>query len=57
MESKYINRFKSFCKSLDGLLKAKNRDASDDFVLSGTVQKFNLTFDISWKVMKDIIVG
>ncbi|MCM1282767.1 MAG: nucleotidyltransferase substrate binding protein [Muribaculaceae bacterium] len=26
------------------------------FVLSGTVQKYNLTFDISWKVMKDIIV-
>lgn len=56
MDAKSINRFHSFCSSLDGLLKAKFRDGEDEFVLSGTVQKFNLTFDISWKVMKDILV-
>jgi len=56
MEEKFINRFDSFRKSLCGLKEAKNRDIKDDFVLSGTIQKFNLTFDISWKVMKDIIV-
>ena len=55
MVSKSINRYKSFVKSLTGLEQAKGRDMSDDFVLSGTVQKFNLTFDISWKVMKDIV--
>ena len=54
---KYINRYKSFCKSLEALEKAKDRDLTDDFVISGTVQKFNLAFDISWKVMKDIIIG
>lgn len=57
MESRFINRYNSFCKSLDSLREAKNRDLSDSFVLSGTVQKFNLTFDISWKVMKDIVVN
>ena len=56
MASKYTNRYLSFCDCLDGLSKAKFRDPSDEFVLSGTIQKFNLTFDISWKVMKDIIV-
>lgn len=56
MEGKFTNRFNSFCSSLEGLCEAKNRDLTDSFVLSGTVQKFNLTFDISWKVMKDIIV-
>ncbi len=35
---------------------AKTRDPKDEFVLSGTVQKFSLTFDIAWKVMKDIAV-
>lgn len=30
---------------------------TDDFVISGTVQKFCPTMDISWKVMKDIIVN
>ena len=56
MEAKFIKRFESFVNSLNGLRMAKERDAADPFVLSGTVQKYNLTFDISWKVMKDIIV-
>ncbi len=56
MDAKYINRYHSYCNSLESLEKAKSRDPNDEFVLSGTVQKFNLTFDIAWKVMKDIIV-
>ena len=57
MEKKYINRFRSFQSSLASLEEARSRDMTDDFVVSGTVQKFCLTFDISWKVMKDIIVN
>lgn len=55
MQKKSINRYCSFCKSLNNLSEAARRDASDKFVLSGTVQMFNLAFDLSWKVMKDII--
>lgn len=36
--------------------KSQNADPEQDFVLEGTIQNFNLTFDISWKVMKDILV-
>ena len=28
----------------------------DTFVLSGTSAKFSITFDLSWKVMKDILI-
>ena len=56
MENKFINRYNTFCKSLKNLEKSKNADPDADFVLEGTVQNFNLTFDISWKVMKDILV-
>ncbi len=28
----------------------------DSFVLSGTSARFSITFDLSWKVMKDILV-
>ena len=56
MDVRLINRYHSYCASLAALEKAKGRDPEDEFVLSGTVQKFALTFDISWKVMKDIIV-
>ena len=56
MDEKYNRRFTSFCNSLDALSEAKNRDFSDSFVLSGTSAKFSITFDLAWKVMKDILV-
>ena len=55
-QKRYLNRYKSFQCSLSSLEEARKRDLTDDFVISGTVQKFCLTFDISWKVMKDILV-
>ena len=56
MENKYINRYRTFCKCIDNLKKSKNANPSEDFVLEGTIMNFNLTFDIAWKVMKDILV-
>ena len=56
MENKYINRYHTFCQSLENLEKSRHADPKADFVLEGTVQNFNLTFDISWKVMKDILI-
>ncbi|MCI7263946.1 MAG: HI0074 family nucleotidyltransferase substrate-binding subunit [Otoolea sp.] len=56
MENKSINRYHTFCKSLENLEKSRHADPKADFVLEGTVLNFNLTFDISWKVMKDILV-
>lgn len=56
MENKYINRYHTFCKSLQNLEKSRHADPKADFVLEGTVLNFSLTFDISWKVMKDILV-
>lgn len=55
MESKSTNRYRSFCKSLNNLAEAKGKNPEDKFILSGTVQMFNLSFDLSWKIMKDII--
>ena len=56
MENKFINRYNAFCKSLNNLAKSKTADPKADFVLEGTVLNFSLTFDISWKVMKDILI-
>lgn len=57
MEEKFYRRFQSFCNLLDDLNEAKTRDFSDSFVLSGTSAKYSITFDLSWKIMKDIITG
>lgn len=56
MESKYINRYHTFCRSLKNLEKSLDADAKADFVLEGTVLNFTFTFGIAWKVMKDILV-
>ena len=56
MDEKFNRRFMSFCNSLDALAEARQRDLSDSFGLSGTSAKFSITFDLSWKVMKDILV-
>lgn len=56
MGNKYINRYNTFCKSLKNLKKSKTANPEADFVLEATVLNFTLTFDISWKVMKDILV-
>lgn len=56
MENKFINRYHSFCHSLANLKKSTVADPQADFVLEGTVQNYNLTFDLSWKIMKDILI-
>lgn len=55
MKSKSINRYASFCKSLENLNKSRGKNPADDMVLEATIQRFNLTFDLSWKVLKDIL--
>ena len=56
MERKYMRRFQSYKNSLKSLSEARERDMSDSFVLSGTSAKFNITFDLAWKTMKDILI-
>lgn len=55
MESKYFNRYKSLCKSLANLRLSRGQDKDAPFVLPATVQNFNLTFDLAWKVMKELV--
>ena len=55
MEKSYTKRFLSFQKALFNLEKAKNEDMNNLFILSGTIMIFNLTFDIAWKLIKDIL--
>ena len=56
MDEKFTKRYESFKNSLSSLSEARERDMTDSFVLSGTSAKFSITFDLSWKVMKDILV-
>lgn len=56
MDEKFYRRFQSYQNSLLALSEARFRDLDDSFVISGTGAKFSITFDLAWKVMKDIII-
>ena len=56
MDAKFMKRVESYQNSLNSLAEARERDLSDSFVLSGTSAKFSITFDLAWKVMKDLLV-
>jgi nucleotidyltransferase substrate binding protein (TIGR01987 family) len=56
MDKKFTKRFENYKNSLASLSEARFRDLTDSFVLSGTSAKFSITFDLAWKVMKDILV-
>lgn len=56
MDAKFTKRFESYKRSLASLTEARQRDLSDSFVLSGISAKFCITFDLAWKVMKDILI-
>lgn len=55
MGSQFINRYRSFCKNLSVLKQSCGADPDAMYVLGATAQAFNLTFDLSWKVMKDLL--
>ena len=55
MDEKFSRRYESFCNSLKALSEARERDFSDSFVMSGTGAKFAITFDLAWKVTKDVL--
>ena len=57
MESKYFNRYKSLCKSLANLKESRDASIDDKFVLPATVQNYNLTFDLAWKVLKELVTN
>ena len=55
MEKSYTKRLNAFEKSLETLSGAKSEDKNNLFVLSGTIMIFNLTFDLAWKLIKEIL--
>lgn len=56
MDEKFYRRYESFTNSLAALEEVRQRDLTDSFVMSGAGAKFNITFDLAWKVMKDIVI-
>ena len=56
MEELSIPRLEELSLELNDLKSGKERDyRTDFFLLKGLIKSFEMCFDLSWKVMKDII--
>lgn len=57
MALSYSRRLEQLHKLNEELAEAPNKPVfTDGYVLSGLLSKFKIAFDVSWKLMKDILV-
>lgn len=52
MGKKLDERKSDYINALSRLQEALNKDISDDIIIDGIIQRFEFTFEQSWKVMK-----
>lgn len=51
-----MKKFDAFKKSLEVLLRAeKEKAASDEIYSMGVIGRFNLTFELAWKSVKEVL--
>ncbi|MFA9397636.1 MAG: nucleotidyltransferase substrate binding protein [Clostridiaceae bacterium] len=52
MAKRLDERISDFLNALSRLQEALKKDISDDIIIDGIIQRFEFTFEQSWKVMK-----
>ena len=50
-----MKKFENFRKNLAVLRVADSQDLSNSFIVSGIIEKFLLQFELSWKVLKEVL--
>lgn len=50
-----MKRYANFSSNLSALERAYGEDLSNDFIVSGIVDKFALQFELSWKLLREAL--
>jgi len=50
-----MKTFENYCQNLKILSTAKSENLNNPFIISGIIRKFFIQFDLSWKVLKELI--
>ena len=50
-----MKKFDNYSKNLRVLSTAGSRDLSDEFIVSGIIDKFYIQFELSWKLFKQLL--
>lgn len=51
-----MKKFDNYKSNLAVLMTAEKQDLSNEFVISGIIDKFFLQFELGWKVLKELLV-
>lgn len=50
-----MKKFENYKSNLATLSKAYNEDLENEFIISGIIDKFFIQFELSWKVLKELL--
>jgi nucleotidyltransferase substrate binding protein (TIGR01987 family) len=51
-----MKKYENYKNNLHVLEKADHEDLSNDFIVSGIIDKFMLQFELAWKLMKELLM-
>lgn len=51
-----MKKFDNFVSNLAVLQKSPEQDRSNEFIISGIIDKFSLQFELGWKVLKELLI-
>lgn len=50
-----MKKFDNYSSNLDILCHAGEEDLSNEFIISGIINKFSIQFELGWKVLKELL--
>jgi len=50
-----MKKWDNFCNNLRVLSQAGEKDLNDEFIVGGIIDKFNIQFELSWKLFKELL--
>lgn len=55
MSDRFLERFKDYKNALERLEEGLSIEANNSIIIDGVIQRFEFTFELSWKVLKDYL--
>ena len=50
-----MKKYENYSSNLRVLAQASKQDLTNDFIISGVIDKFFIQFELGWKLMKELI--
>ena len=50
-----MKKYENYAANLNVLSSAKNEDLSNEFIISGIIDKFFIQFELGWKLLKELM--